>query len=186
MNDEEIVELYWQRHESAIAQTQRKYGPYLLQIANNILFDLEDSRESVNDTYLAAWNSIPPHRPQVLRAYLVKLVRNIAIDLYRKRNRDKRKDSQYALSLDELEGCVLCGNSTQEAVDEKLLAEAIGRYLRTLPRDSRVAFLGRYYYLDSLREVAGYCHMTESKLKSLLFRIRKGLREYLNKEGYNL
>ena len=185
MNDETIVELYWQRQECAITETQKKYGPYLHQIANNILQNREDSQESVNDTYLAAWNSIPPHRPQILRAYLVKLIRRIAIDCYRKRNRDKRKDDQYALSLDELSDCIP-SNSTQEALDEKLLAEAIGQYLRTLPKMSRVAFVGRYYYLDSLREVADYCHMTESKLKSLLFRLRKGLRDYLIKEGYNL
>ena len=185
MNDETIVELYWQRQERAITETQKKYGPYLHQIANNILQNREDSQESVNDTYLAAWNSIPPHRPQILRAYLVKLIRRIAIDCYRKRNRDRRKDDQYALSLDELSDCIP-RNSPQEAMDEKLLAEAIGQYLRTLPKMSRVAFVGRYYYLDSLREVAGYCHMTESKLKSLLFRLRKGLRDYLIKEGYNL
>ncbi len=185
MNDETIVELYWQRQERAITETQKKYGPYLHQIANNILQNREDSQESVNDTYLAAWNSIPPHRPQILQAYLVKLIRRIAIDCYRKRNRDKRKDDQYALSLDELSDCIP-SNSTQEALDEKLLAEAIGQYLRTLPKMSRVAFVGRYYYLDSLREVADYCHMTESKLKSLLFRLRKGLRDYLIKEGYNL
>lgn len=185
MNDETIVELYWQRQERAITETQKKYGPYLHQIANNILQNREDSQESVNDTYLATWNSIPPHRPQILRAYLVKLIRRIAIDCYRKRNRDKRKDDQYALSLDELSDCIP-SNSTQEAMDEKLLAEAIGQYLRTLPKMSRVAFVGRYYYLDSLREVAGYCQMTESKLKSLLFRLRKGLRDYLIKEGYNL
>ncbi|MBE6946463.1 MAG: sigma-70 family RNA polymerase sigma factor [Ruminococcaceae bacterium] len=185
MNDETIVELYWQRQERAITETQKKYGPYLHQIANNILQNREDSQESVNDTYLAAWNSIPPHRPQILRAYLVKLIRRIAIDCYRKRNRDRRKDDQYALSLDELSDCIP-SNSTQEALDEKLLAEAIGQYLRTLPKMSRVAFVGRYYYLDSLREVADYCHMTESKLKSLLFRLRKGLRDYLIKEGYNL
>ena len=99
MNDETIVELYWQRQERAITETQKKYGPYLHQIANNILQNREDSQESVNDTYLAAWNSIPPHRPQILRAYLVKLIRRIAIDCYRKRNRDRRKDDQYALSL---------------------------------------------------------------------------------------
>lgn len=185
MNDETIVELYWQRQERAITETQKKYGPYLHQIANNILQNREDSQESVNDTYLATWNSIPPHRPQILRAYLVKLIRRIAIDCYRKRNRDRRKDDQYALSLDELSDCIP-SNSTQEAMDEKLLAEAIGQYLRTLPKMSRVAFVGRYYYLDSLREVAGYCQMTESKLKSLLFRLRKGLRDYLIKEGYNL
>lgn len=185
MNDETIVELYWQRQERAITETQKKYGPYLHQIANNILQNREDSQESVNDTYLATWNSIPPHRPQILRAYLVKLIRRIAIDCYRKRNRDKRKDDQYALSLDELSDCIP-SNSTQEAMDEKLLAEAIGQYLRTLPKMSRVVFVGRYYYLDSLREVADYSHMTESKLKSLLFRLRKGLRDYLIKEGYNL
>ena len=106
MEDEQIVTLYWNRDETAIQETQTKYDRYLTKIACNILADMEDSRESVNDTYLAAWNSIPPQRPSVLSAYLAKLTRRISIDRFRYRTRDKRRDSQYALSLSELDDCV--------------------------------------------------------------------------------
>lgn len=184
MEDSQIVSLYWQRSESAIQETERKYDRYLTKIACNILNDLEDSRESVNDTYLAAWNSMPPHKPDVLSAYLAKLTRRIAIDLFRYRTRQKRQGSEFALSLTELEDCLSGGNTTEEAVDAKLLSEAIARYLRTLPESSRRVFLGRYYFLDPLKEVAAYCGMTESKAKSLLYRMRLGLKEHLTKEGY--
>lgn len=112
MEDEQIVTLYWDRDETAIQETQTKYDRYLTKIACNILADMEDSRESVNDTYLAAWNSIPPQRPSVLSAYLAKLTRRISIDRFRYRTRDKRRDSQYALSLSELDDCVSGGNTT--------------------------------------------------------------------------
>ena len=101
MNDEQIVSLYWDRDESAIRETEEKYDRYLTKIAYNILNNPEDSRESVNDTYLAAWNSMPPHRPSVLSAYLAKLTRRISIDLFRYRTRDKRLGSEYAISLSE-------------------------------------------------------------------------------------
>lgn len=184
MEDAQIVSLYWDRDESAIRETETKYGRYLTKIACNILNDVEDSRESVNDTYLAAWDSIPPHRPGILSAYLAKLTRRISIDRFRYRTRDKRMGSEYALSLEELGDCVCGGDTTQEAVNEKLLADAIGIYLRLLPEDARTAFVGRYYFLDPLKEVAAYCGMSESKAKSLLCRTRVGLKEYLQKEGY--
>lgn len=184
MEDAQIVSLYWDRDESAIRETETKYGRYLTKIACNILNDVEDSRESVNDTYLAAWDSIPPHRPGILSAYLAKLTRRISIDRFRYRTRDKRMGSEYALSLEELGDCVCGGDATQEAVNEKLLADAIGIYLRLLPEDTRTAFVGRYYFLDPLKEVAAYCGMSESKAKSLLYRTRVGLKEYLQKEGY--
>ena len=184
MEDDQIVSLYWNRDESAIRETETKYGNYLQKIAFNILNNTEDSRESVNDTYLAAWDSMPPHRPNVLSAYLAKLVRRISIDLFRYRTRDKRMASEYALSLTELEDCIPGGNTTEETVNGKLLADAIGIYLRLLPEATRTAFLGRYYFLDSVKEVADYCGMTESKCKSLLYRTRLGLKDYLQKEGY--
>lgn len=184
MEDTQIVSLYWDRDETAIRETENKYGHYLQKIAFNILNNTEDSLESVNDTYLAAWNSMPPHRPGILSAYLAKLARRISIDLFRYRTRDKRMGSEYALSLDELEECVSGGNTTEETVNGKLLADAIGIYLRLLPEPTRSAFLGRYYFLDPLKEVAHYCGMTESKCKSLLYRTRLGLRDYLKKEGY--
>ena len=186
MDDEQIVSLYWLRKESAIRETEKKYDHYLTKIAYNILSDYEDSRESVNDTYLAAWSSMPPHRPSILSTYLSKLTRRISIDLLRYRNRGKRQESQYALSLEELGECVSGGNTTENAYEEKELADTIAAYLRQCSEEARNAFICRYYYLDSIREVAVCCGMTESKCKTLLHRTRKGLREYLNKEGYGV
>ena len=186
MEDETIVSLYWDRDERAIRETEEKYDRYLTKIAYNILNNHEDSRESVNDTYLAAWNSMPPHRPSVLSTYLAKLTRRLSIDIFRRRNREKRKGSEYAISLSELGDCVSGGNTTEEIINVKLLADTIGIYLRTLPEDARNLFIGRYYFLDSLKEAAAYCGMTESKAKSLLHRTRLGLKEYLEKEGFDL
>ena len=186
MEDEKIVDLYWQRSESAIRETEIKYDRYLTKIAYNILADAEDSRESVNDTYLAAWNSMPPHRPGVLSTYLGKLTRRISIDCFRRRTRQKRGGSEYEVSLSELGDCVSGGNTTEEIVNVKLLADAIGIFLRLQSEEARNAFIGRYYYLDSLKEVAAYCGMTESKCKTLLFRTRVALKEYLREEGFEV
>ena len=186
MEDEKIVSLYWDRDERAIGETEAKYDRYLTKIAMNILSNYEDSRESVNDTYLAAWNSMPPHRPTVLSTYLAKITRRLSIDIFRGRTRLKRQGSEYAISLSELGDCVSGGNTTEEIVNVKLLADAIGIYLRTLPADARNLFLCRYYFLDSLKEAAAYCGMTESKAKSLLHRTRLGLKEYLRKEGFEV
>lgn len=184
MEDEAIVSLYWQRNESAIRETERKYDRYLTKIAMNILADREDSRESVNDSYLAAWNSMPPHRPGVLSTYLGKITRRISIDRFRYRTREKRRQSEYEISLGELGDCVSGGNTTEEAVNGKLLADAIGIWLRLQPEENRNLFLCRYYFLDSLQEVAKHCGITESKCKTVLFRMRKSLKEYLEKEGF--
>ena len=186
MEDEQIVSLYWAREESAIRETEKKYDRYLTKIAHNILNNPEDSRESVNDTYLAAWNSMPPHRPSVLSAYLAKLTRRISIDCFRYRTREKRLGSEYAISLSELEDCVSGGNTTEEIVNVKLLADAIGIYLRTQSAEARTAFLARYYFLDSVRDVAAYLGISESKCKTLLYRTRIGLKAYLEKEGFCL
>lgn len=186
MEDEQIVSLYWAREESAIRETEKKYDRYLTKIAHNILNNPEDSRESVNDTYLAAWNSMPPHRPSVLSAYLAKLTRRISIDCFRYRTREKRLGSEYAISLSELGDCVSGGNTTEEIVNVKLLADAIGIYLRTQSAEARTAFLARYYFLDSVRDVAAYLGISESKCKSLLYRTRIGLKAYLEKEGFCL
>ena len=184
MEDAQIVSLYWQRNETAIRETENKYSRYLTKIAYNILSDLEDSRESVNDTYLAAWNSMPPHRPGVLSTYLAKITRRISIDRFRYRTREKRKGSEYEISLTELGDCVSGGNTTEEAVNVKLLADAIGIWLRLQPEENRNAFIGRYYFLDPMKDVAAYCGMSESKCKTVLFRMRKSLKEYLVKEGF--
>lgn len=186
MQDERIVDLYWERNEIAIQETEKKYGRYLTKIAYNILSDLEDSKESVNDTYLSAWNSMPPHRPNILSTYLGKITRRISIDIFRKRNRKKRLASEYALSLSELEECVSEGDITAQMLDKELLAREINSYLRSLSADARNTFIGRYYFLDPLKEVAEYCGMSESKVKSMLYRTRCGLKEHLEKEGFEI
>lgn len=184
MQDDMILDLYWQRNEAAVHETEIKYGHYLTKIAFNILSDWEDSKESVNDTYLSAWNTIPPQRPSVLSAYLSKITRRISIDIYRRRTRDKRKPSEYAVSLSELEDCLIAGNTTEQEVDLNLLAKAINDYLETLSTEARDIFIGRYYFADSIREAASYYNMSLSKVKSILYRTRIGLRAYLEQEGF--
>ena len=184
MEDEQILDLYWQRDEAAIRETERKYGTYLTRIAYGIIANNEDSQESVSDAYLRAWNSIPPHRPSVFSAYLAKLTRRSAIDIFRQRHREKRFVNEYALSLDELEDCVSAEDSPEETVELGELTQAIGNYLRFLDKEARSTFIGRYFFFDPIREIAACHHMSESKVKSLLFRTRKGLRDYLNKEGF--
>ncbi len=187
MEDEKIVALYWQRDESAIQETKDKYGLYLSKIAYNILCSSQDSEESVNDTYLAAWDSLPPHKPSKLSTYLGKITRRISIDVFRKKNRDKRQASEYALSLTELKDCIPAKEGAPEhALEIQLLANAIQDFLRLISEDARNLFIGRYYFLDPLREVARYCGMSESKAKSMLFRTRCSLKSYLEKEGFNL
>lgn len=184
MQDDRIVELYWKRNEAAIQHTDQKYGRYLMKLSYNILADWEDSKESVNDTYLSAWKSMPPHRPSVLLTYLCKITRQISIDVFRKRNSAKRQASEYALSLCELEDCVSAGNTTEQDVDLHLLAKAIQDYLAELPGETRDVFVGRYFFSDSIRQVAGYYGMSESKAKSMLYRTRIGLKKYLEQEGF--
>lgn len=186
MHDEQIVELYWQRNENAIAETAEKYEKYLSKVAYNILGNSEDSRECVNDTYLKAWNSIPPHKPERLLAYLSKITRAAAIDVFRKKNSAKRGASEYAISISELEDSFSEGDTPENEVEARLLQKAINDFLRTLPEEERWAFIGRYYFFDSLKEVAAYCKMSQGKVKSMLFRTRKKLRAYLEKERFDL
>lgn len=171
-------------NEGAIHETKIKYGHYLTKIAFNILSDWGDSKESVNDTYLGAWNAIPPQKPSVLSAYLSKITRRISIDIYRKRTRNKRKPSEYTVSLSEIEDCLSTGNVTEQEVELNLLAKAINDYLKTLSTEARDIFIGRYYFADSIREVASYYNMSQSKVKSMLYRTRIGLRAYLEQEGF--
>lgn len=178
--------LYWQRNESAISETERKYGRYLSKIAHNILADHEDSREAVNDTYLKAWNSMPPHKPNVLSAYLGKITRQLSIDALRTRNREKRRPTEYEVSLSEFEDCVSGEETPEQSVDLKLLAEAINAYLRTLPAEARNMFIGRYYFADPIKEVASCCGVSVPKVKSVLYRTRQGLKNHLKKEGFEL
>lgn len=187
MEDNQIVDLYWQRDEAAISETSAKYERYLIKVAINILNDMEDSTESVNDTYLHAWNSMPPHRPELLSAFLAKITRRISIDMFRKRTASKRGGTEYELSLQELSESGFEAGEDSDIVDEnesKVLGELISKYLRTLPETTRNIFIGRYFHNDPLKDICSYYGFSETKVKSLLFRTRNGLREYLTKEGF--
>ena len=186
MRDDEIVALYWQRSEDAIRETAAKYHGYLTGIARRVLSDAEDSEECVNDTYLAAWNSMPEHRPDVLSTYLGKITRQISIDVFRKRSSRKRYASEYALSLSELEDSLSGGSMPEQVFDEKQLDAAVNAFVRSLPERTRRVFIGRYYFFDPVKTVAAYCGVSESSAKSILFRTRLRLKEYLEKEGFNV
>jgi len=183
MQDYEIVDLYWERNEGAISETQKKYGRYLFKIAYNILSDLEDCNETVNETYLRAWNSMPTNRPAKLSAYLGKITRQLSIDVFRGQKRDKRKATWYSESLEELKDCLSAGNATEQQIEEKFLAECIESYLKDISPQARIVFICRYFYIDSIKDIASYYGMSQSKVKSMLYRTRLGLKEHLEKEG---
>ncbi len=182
MEDSKIIDLYFERNESAINETQDKYGKYLVKVAYNILADIEDSHEAVNDTYLKAWYSIPPNRPAKLSSFLSKITRQVSIDIYRKKSAKKRKGSEYALSIEEFSYCFDDKDRPEKEIDAQIIAKAIGEYLNTLPEDTRNIFICRYYFLDSVRDISNYFGQSQSKTKSILHRVRLGLKDYLQKE----
>ena len=184
MEDSKIIELYWQRETDAIAQTQRKYGPYCLAIAGNILPTREDAQECVNDTYLAAWNGIPPARPAFLSGFLGKLTRRISIDRWRSMNADKRGAGAVTVALEELGECIPGKSDPVREVEAKELAEAINRFLDLLPPTEREVFLMRYFHMADMKQIEQRFHMSSSKAKSMLYRVRIKLREYLKEEGF--
>ncbi len=186
MTDHEIIARYWKRDEEAIAATDEKYGPWLTRLAFSILEDREDSGESVNDTYLAAWNAMPPHRPDVLRAFLAKLTRQISISRLRRGLAQKRGGGQYEAALEELGECVSGGVGPEEQLELKELSAAISRWLEGQTPVARTLFLRRYFYCDSLAEAASFCGMGQGAAKSALHRARLNLRKYLEQEGYTV
>lgn len=183
MEDSRIVDLYWQRSDRAVAETDRKYGRYCRTVAYNILANSEDSDECVNDTYLRAWNSMPDARPQALSAYLAKITRNLAISMLRKRNRLRCGGGQTALALDELADVVPAGQSLEAMVEGRELAQILDAYLRALPETERKVFMARYFFITPVKEIAEKFGFTESKVKSMLSRTRTRLRNYLEEEG---
>lgn len=186
MKDEEIIALYWDREEAAIAATADKYGSYCHSISMNILHDSEDAEECVNDTYLGAWKSIPPHRPNRLAAFLGKITRNLSINRFRQYTAEKRGAGQVQLALTELEDCIPAERNVEQAIEEMALASSISQFLCAQPRQRRNIFIRRYWYLDSIRDIATAYGMSESKVASLLFRMRNELKTHLEKEGITL
>lgn len=183
MDDKSILDLYWTRSEQAIAETSAKYGGYCYAIAYNILSNREDSEESVNDTYLAAWNTMPPKRPAVLPAFLGKMTRYISLDRWKHLSRTKRGGGEVPLCLEELAGCVSGQESVENDVLRKELLTAVNRFLEKLPKTERQVFLCRYWYLDPVEEIAARFGFTRSKTASMLHRTREKLTAYLTKEG---
>lgn len=184
MEDQKIIDLYWQRSEQAIRETDRKYGGYCYAIAYNILSNREDSEESVSDTYLAAWQAIPPRKPNILSAFLGKITRHLSIDRWRRKTADKRGGGETVLALEELEECVSGENSVEERYQRKELAIAINRFLDSLPETERNVFLCRYWYVDTVQDVADIFGFSVAKVNSMLHRTREKLRGVLEKEGY--
>ncbi|MFR3484780.1 MAG: RNA polymerase sigma factor [Clostridia bacterium] len=182
MDDEQILDLYWKRSESAITETAKKFGRYCWTIAWNILSDAADAEECENDVYLAAWNTIPPKRPAHLAIFLGRLTRNIALDKYDYKTAQKR-NQKFEQILSELEDCLVSPHSVETQYEAGQTAETINRFLREQPYESRAVFLRRYWYSDSIRDIAKQFGISESKVKSMLFRTRNRLRQYLEKEG---
>ena len=184
MTEAEIVELYRKRDEEALRVTQEQYEHYLMKIAMQILNDEEDAKECVNDTYLAAWNSIPDNKPERLSLYLGKIVRAKAVDRVRYNTSEKRRASEYTVSMEELEEVFSDDRSPEDELDAAALRDAVKGFLLKQPAEDRKLFLERYFYFRPLKEAAEQCGMSEPKAKSILFRMRKKLKAHLKKEGF--
>ena len=182
--DGEIVALYFDRDEEAIAATDRKYGGYLYTVAYNILHDPQDCEECRNDTYLKAWNTIPPKRPSRLQAYLTKIMRCISVDRYRERTRQKRVPSELTSSLDELSDSL--ASDFEREQESEALRRCMEEFLEALPRRRRLIFVCRYYCADPPERIAAMLGVTVSAVYKELGKIRNSLREHLEKEGFYL
>ena len=183
MEDSRIIDLYWARSEEAVAQTARKYGGYCRRIARNILFNPEDTDECVNDTYLRAWDTIPPQRPKVLQTFLARITRNLSLDRWR-RNHARKRDSGGFLALEELEECV--PGSDGNMSEDIAIRDALNGFLGSLKPEHRKIFLRRYWYLSPVKEIAEDYSISESKVKMILLRTREKLIVHLEREGIGL
>lgn len=186
MEDGQIVELFLAREEAAIQCAAGKYGLRLRALAQRIVREVQTAEECENDAYLAAWNAIPPHEPRDhLYAFLARIVRNLALNRCRDRARLKRDAFVSELSR-EMEECIPAPDDLESRLDDMVLREAINGFLGTLGEEKRNIFLRRYWYLDSVADIAKRFCISQSKVKTTLFRVRKQLREYLEKEGYTI
>lgn len=188
LSDSEIVDLFWAREEAAIRETDAKYRRFLLSLARNILGDRDpqDSEECLDETYLAAWNTIPPQRPNSLAAYLGTIIRRKALDLFQRQNRTKKRiRSEMTVSLEEAEE-MIGPSSVEEEERERELAAAISAFLRSRSREDRFLFVSRYYTADSIPDIAQMMQMSQRAVYKRLERIRKDLKEYLEKEGFTI
>lgn len=182
MEDEQIIELYWERNELAITKTADKYGSFLMYLAMNILSVHEDAEECVNDTYEKAWNSIPPERPQFLRAWLGKITRNAALNVWNRNHAGKRYNGM-GVVFDELADCIPDARNVEQQIEAAELGAMISRWLKTLKEEERALFVRRYWNGESLEYLAGEFRMRPSQLAQKMYRLRKQLKKTLEQEG---
>ena len=182
MNDKDIIELFLERNESAISETDRKFRQYCRKTAQNILGNESDAEEAVNEAYLGLWNSIPPHIPENLAAYLGRITRNISLKILRSRKTMKHGGGEAELVFDELEECVKSPQNIEKDIEMSELGGFINKFLEQLPDTERRVFMCRYWYFDSISDISQRFGFSQSKVKSMLMRTRKKLRKMLEKE----
>ena len=181
-----IIDLYFSRNELAINETAGKYGNYCFTISNNILKNEGDAQECVNDTYLKAWNNIPPTKPLRLGTFLGRIVRNLSLDRYKFNRTKKREGCEFELLLTELEECISSDLTVEAEFDSNMVIQIINNWLLEQKSENRILFVKRYWHVESIKDLARNHQMSESKIKSVLFRMRKNLKIYLNEEGIEL
>lgn len=186
MSDADIVELYWQRDEQAIKQTDIKYKSFLLSVAHNIVHDMRDSEECLNDTYIGAWNAMPPSKPTVLQAFLATIMRRVAINRYKANKRHKRVASELTVSLSDLGDIIADEDDVTSEVQAKELAKIISTYVRALPDRQMFIFVGRFYMADPLAKIAKELGCSLATVKREIAAIKEGLKKHLESEGYDL
>ena len=182
MEDEKIIELYWARHESAIDETDKKYRTFCMYISRNILNDISDAEECINDTWLAAWNTIPPERPVHLSAFLGKIVKNLSLKKFRYNNSEKRR-KEVTVSIEEISESAVSISDTESITDSEELAHIISEFLRGQSKEKRVMFLRRYWFFDSYSQISELVGVSEESVRVSLMRLRKKLKKYLEERG---
>lgn len=184
VNDETIVRMFFERNEQALTEVLGKYGAYVRSIARNILANDEDAEECVNDTWMQAWKSIPPNRPADLKAYLGKIARNLSFNRFQKEHAKKRGGSETVHVLEELEECIGGGSTPEEEILKQELSKEINLFLSRLPKEKRMLFVARYFYADSISEIAKRFGISENVVSVRLNRIRKALKTHLSERGF--
>lgn len=187
LEDDKIIELFWNRSEQALEETKKKYCNYCHTIAFGILRCSEDAEECVNESLMSIWNAIPPARPAVLRTFLGKITRNISLNLLEKKNAKKRGANHISLAMSELEECVSCSDPQPgQHIEDEVITQAVNNFLRKLKSEQQKVFVRRYWYANSIEEIACDYNLSQSKVKSILFRLRKKLKAEMEKEGISL
>lgn len=184
MDDSRIIELYWQKNAAAVTETDHKYGAYCFSIANNILHNKEDAEECVNDTWLNAWNAIPPQKPCKLQMFLAKITRNLAFNRFNARTAKKRGGGEITLVLDELAECLASESDVENTFELRELGQHIRLFVRELPKRDGNVFVRRYFFTEPIAAIAKRYNLTENNVMVILSRTRKKLKAHLMKEGY--